>query len=584
MKRFILPGYFFASVLLLFFLVSFYAFSEANRLQRELLLQTQARGAALAEAMETNVKNAILGNSILEDLITQRLLDNARLIDQLLLSGQVDGKLLREISTMNHLQKIDLLDQRGRRWQPTHPSTIQRRMEEMMTRMRSFEAEKSAQDEETMMIFMWGRHWQLPGEENPSPVKLPPTVAERKFWEGSIFGVAIRARSFPGIIAVHANAEYILNFRKEIAVQRQIQELGRQSDIEHVALLDKDLKVIAHTDPGRVSQQEENSFILKVKADREPLGRIVKTAGGTRTYDVVKPITLNNSTLGFLEIGLSLGPMERAWHKSLRSMIVLALTILAVGVLGMAAIFYTQHSHLERIKSLEAEVARQEHLSALGNLSATVAHEIRNPLNAISMGLQRLKAEFQPTQDVDQYSRFVELMQGEVHRLNSIVEEFLSLARPLELKRRELKIAEMLTELVAFVGSDAQRSRVKLDVLTEPDIPVIRADRNYLKQVLLNLVLNGVQAMPDGGTLTLKASASRRHLLLTVADTGVGISPEILPRIFEPYFTTKAKGSGLGLAIARRIVEAHGGTLTVDSKASQGSRFQLSIPLEGTES
>ena len=140
-----------------------------------------------------------------------------------------------------------------------------------------------------------------------------------------------------------------------------------------------------------------------------------------------------------------------------------------------------------------------------------------------------------------------------------------------------------MTELATLVESDAKGSNVQINVVHSPDLQTVSADRNYLKQVLLNLILNGLQAMPDGGTLTLEASTSRNDLLLTVTDTGVGISPEILPRIFEPYFTTKDKGSGLGLAIARRIVEEHGGTLTVESKTSQGSRFQMSLPLNGPE-
>jgi signal transduction histidine kinase len=249
----------------------------------------------------------------------------------------------------------------------------------------------------------------------------------------------------------------------------------------------------------------------------------------------------------------------------------------------MAAIFYNQHSNMKEIKALEAEVTRREHLSALGNLAATVAHEIRNPLNAISMGLQRLKAEFHPAQDEDQYSHFLELIRGEVQRLNSIVEQFLSLARPLDLKQEEVRIEELLQELGMLAGSDAKLSKVQIKVVASPDLPPIRVDRNYFKQLLLNLMLNGIQAMPDGGTLTLEAETSRGNLDLSVADTGVGIAKEALPRIFEPYFTTKANGSGLGLAIARRIVEAHGGRITAESEVGRGSRFQVSIPLTGRE-
>jgi signal transduction histidine kinase len=123
---------------------------------------------------------------------------------------------------------------------------------------------------------------------------------------------------------------------------------------------------------------------------------------------------------------------------------------------------------------------------------------------------------------------------------------------------------------------------VQIRVVASADLPPLKADREYLRQLLLNLILNGFQAMPDGGTLTLEARASRGNFLITVTDTGTGIAPENLPRIFEPYFTTKAKGSGLGLAIAHGITEAHGGTITVTNEAG-GCRFLISLPINGVE-
>jgi signal transduction histidine kinase len=581
MKGF-LPRYFLASVLLLLILVSLYAFSESRRFRQELLQQTEAKAMALAEAMETSAKNAILGNSLLEELIGQRLLDNARMIDRLFMVQRLDESLLKEISAMNRLQKVELLDQEGRPWKPQGSPQVPTGIKEMMERMHEGGTEDLLARHGKVMRYMWGRRWWLPTEEKEKAEVQPPSrVKERKFWEGSAFGVAISAQSFPGIIAVHANADYILNFKTEIGVQRQIEELGRQSDIEHVALLDNDLKVVAHTDPGRINQQETEPFISEVSTGGGTLSRIVRPDGGKPYQEIVKPVRLRQSTLGFLKIGVSLQSVETAWRRSLNSIVVLALAILAVGILGMAAIFYNQHSHMKEIRVLEAEVARREHLSALGNLAATVAHEIRNPLNAISMGLQRLKAEFRPTQDEEQYSHFLELIRGEVQRLNSIVEQFLSLARPLDLKAEEVRMDELLQELAVLTGSDAKSSKVQMTVVAPPNLPPVRVDRNYFKQLLLNLILNGIQAMPDGGILTLEAKAARGNLTLSVADTGVGISREALPRIFEPYFTTKANGSGLGLAIARRIVEAHGGRITAESEVGRGSRFQVSIPLTG---
>jgi signal transduction histidine kinase len=134
------------------------------------------------------------------------------------------------------------------------------------------------------------------------------------------------------------------------------------------------------------------------------------------------------------------------------------------------------------------------------------------------------------------------------------------------------------------MAGDPRQSKMQLRIIAPPDLPLIRADRNHLKQVLLNLVLNGMQAMPEGGTLTIEASADDLNLFLDVTDTGTGIQPADLAKIFDPYFTTKTTGSGLGLAIARRIVEAHGGNILVKSERGHGSRFRVTLPLEHLES
>jgi signal transduction histidine kinase len=576
MKKVFLPRHFLASVVLLLVLVSIYAISEGQRVRSELLRQTEAKGRALADALETGARNAILGNSLLEEQISQRLLDNARLVDQLLMSGAVDQELLKKISVMNHLQKVELLDNRGQRWEPLLPPKMPMEMRE---RMHAPPGDGTFPPHPPFKPFMWGRHWLPPRQNQGTPEDLPPRLRERKFWEGSVFGVAVSARAFPGVIVVHANAEYILNFKNEIGVQRQIEELGRQSDIGYVALLDSSLKFVAHTDRGLVDKKETDPTILQVGADGQELSRIIDLEGGKREYQILKAMRMNGSALGFLKIGLSLDPVDIAWRNSLSSMAVLGLAILTVGIFGMAVIFYNQHSHTQQVKTLEAEVAERERLSEMGNMAATVAHEIRNPLNSVSMGLQRLKREFHPTQDEEEYSHYIELMRGEVQRLNSIVEEFLSLARPLEIKPEEVRMDKLLEELTTFAKADAESANVQIRVVVPHDLPTVRVDRNYLKQVLLNLILNGLQSMPQGGSLTLEAKVSRGNMVVILADTGDGIPKDILSRIFEPYFTTKTKGAGLGLTIARRIVEAHQGTLTVDTTSGQGTRFRIAVPM-----
>jgi signal transduction histidine kinase len=574
MRRIFLPRHFLASGLLLLILASLYVFFEARRLKEEFLRQTEDKGAVLARAMEASVRNAIVGNALLEDVIEQRLLDNARLIDQLLLAQDVNKALLKKIGAMNRLQKIDLLDEQGQPWEIAALPAIAARRKEG----------EELQRRQQMISYMWGKRWRLPGEKTETQAaSLPPRIKKTEYWQGSTFGVAMGARSFPGIIAIHANANYIFNFENAIGVQSQIEDLARQSNSEFVAFLDSDLKVVAHTDRRRIGQLEKEPLLLKAKVDHQLFSQIVNGDNGKRYLEVIKPVALDESNLGYLKIGISLGSMELAWHNSLRAIIILGLAIVAAGILGMAAIFHNQNSHLQQVKALEIEVLHRERLSALGNMAATVAHEVRNPLNAISMGLQRLKIEFQPADDPVHYSQLTEQMLGEVHRLNSIVEQFLSLARPIDLKPEAIVAKDLLHELASLMGDQARQSQVQIRVVAPATLPALKADREFIRQTLLNLILNGLQAMPEGGTLTLEAKTSKRNFLISVTDSGIGVAPENHTRIFDPYFTTKAKGSGLGLAISRRIIDAHGGTITGANASGGGCRFEISLPLDGRE-
>jgi two-component system sensor histidine kinase HydH len=565
------PRYFVASVLLLAALTGLYAVSVARRTQQELSRQLAGKGLALADAIETSSRNAILGNRAMEDMIARRLFDNARLVDQLLLSRPFDPGWLDEIRRMNGLARIELRDLDGRPYTPPPPGPSG--MMGMMSRKPPPGAEA---EHRRMMMYMWGRRWSPPSAEGT----VPPAVRDRKFWEGSVLGVAIGARSFPGIIVVHADAAYVLKLTREIGVQQQIEEVGRQPGIESIALLDRDLTVVAHSRPDRVGQREDDALLRDALASGRTVAGLVTRAHLEPVYEIAKPLPLDKDRPGVLRIALSTAAMDRVWRRDRLAAVVLGLLVLALGSLGMAAIFYTQHRHLAEVNTLEAEMERRERLSTLGNMAAAVAHEIRNPLNAVSMGLQRLRVEFEPS-DLEEYRALLDVVQGEVRRLNATVEDFLSLARPLSLRLEPLAVPALVDEVLALADGEARAAGIATAGVAALDLPPVRADRDRVKQVLLNLVLNAIQAMPDGGKLTLGASASRTALTLDVSDTGGGIAPEVLPRLFEPYVTTKAKGLGLGLAIARRIVEAHGGRIEAGNLPGGGARFRVTLPLAG---
>jgi signal transduction histidine kinase len=554
--------YFAASIVLLIVVIAIYAGTTARRTQAALRAQLEDKGLALADAFQTSSRNAIRSDALLEEALARRLFDNARLVDELLQRG-ADPDQVRALAQRNGLRRIDLLDRDGRAWTPpaAPPSPMRPGM-----RMGGGDMPPG------MMRYMWGRRWARPPE---SLAEAPSTIRDRRFWQGTVFGVAIGARSFEGIIAVHADADDVLSFRREVGVQRQLEELARQAGVVAVAVLGADRSVLASA--GALAGVADDPALARALDGRRSVAGFVGDGAGRR-FRIARPLALGAAGGGLLTIDFSSAPMARAWRHDVRAGLALASAALAAGALGLGLIFYVQHRRLREVRALEVEMARRERLAALGDVAAAFAHEVRNPLNAVSMGLQRLRAEFAPEPAAD-YARFVDLMQGEVRRLNAIVEQFIALARPLPLKPVAVDVADLLHALAALVEGQAREAGVGLRVEVPADPPTVTADRDHLQQVLLNLALNAVQAMRGGGRLTLAAERARDRVVLSVSDTGPGIAPDVLPRIFDPYFTTKPGGLGLGLTIARRIVEAHGGTLEAGPAPGGGARFRVVLPL-----
>ena len=231
-------------------------------------------------------------------------------------------------------------------------------------------------------------------------------------------------------------------------------------------------------------------------------------------------------------------------------------------------------------------------LAALGRLMAGVAHEVKNPLNAMTIHLELLKQKLASMREpitvpagpsggsrTLDLTKHVNVIGDEIKRLDQVVVGFLKFARPDELKLQPVHLASLVSEVISMTAPEAERRNIVVRVECPPSVPEINADPGMLQQALLNLTINACHAMPDGGTLKLICRAvSRRRVEITVEDTGVGIPPENLGRIFDLYFTTKEKGSGIGLSMVFRIVQLHDGEVEVQSTPGHGTKFRLLFP------
>lgn len=243
-----------------------------------------------------------------------------------------------------------------------------------------------------------------------------------------------------------------------------------------------------------------------------------------------------------------------------------------VGIVGIC-------QDLTRIRRLEEEMRKKEKLATLGEIAAGIAHEIRNPLASLSGSMQMLNREIAMEGDA---KRLMEIALREITRLNSIVNQFLHYARPVPLKKRWCDLNDLLLETMSLLrGGEGYRKEIEICQEVANGKLLLSIDPDQVKQVFWNLVLNACEAMPHGGRLCVKTSSLPGFAQVTFEDTGCGIPEEKLEQIFDPFFTTKTEGSGMGLAIVQKIVEAHRGTITVESQVGSGSRFTIRIPREG---
>ena len=223
-------------------------------------------------------------------------------------------------------------------------------------------------------------------------------------------------------------------------------------------------------------------------------------------------------------------------------------------------------------------IERQEKLTAMGELASGVAHEIRNPLNAIGVLGQRLDMEFSPTEDEQEYHHLVRAIVSEVHRVNAIIQRFLKFARPPQLMLMPSDLDELLEQYRPVLEGEAEAKGLQFIVKACSESKV-SIDREQMQQVLLNLVRNAVEATQPNGTVTVTAGKLSGNAFIEVADTGKGIPGKMLSQIFNLYFTSKDNGTGMGLSIANQIVQAHGGILEVESCEGAGSVFRIVLPL-----
>jgi len=391
--------------------------------------------------------------------------------------------------------------------------------------------------------------------------------------------------------------------------------------VNEVSVISNSNRIIASTDKqnvGKVITPQRKELIFK--AD---LG--VPVTGEGKIFNVILPVVADGSSAGYIHMILNTEDFSVLLRLSAIRRIIAALLVLGLGtvitvvlaryytrpIVAMAAAagrvaagdldhtlpverrdeigqlarsFHDMIAILREDRQLRERLRTAEHLASAGQFARHIAHEIKNPLNFISLSIDHMGDTYRPADTVAaaSYDSLITNLKGEVGRIGHFAESFLEYGRPFELRIGRCDTGSMLTEILELAAARARTAGVQI-IRETGTMPVLPADPEFLRTCLYNIVSNAFEAMPEGGIFTVRCTVDESQMTLSFADTGVGVLPEHLDKLFTPLFSTKQGGLGLGLALTKRVIEEHGGKVHFKSESGQGSTVTINLPLRKEE-
>jgi signal transduction histidine kinase len=406
-------------------------------------------------------------------------------------------------------------------------------------------------------------------------------------------------------------------FTDEMRLQNYLQKLNAKG-VKEISIISNSDEIIASTNPMRVG--EEVTPKKKERIIKAELGEPVSKEG--KVYNVILPVVAGNEHYGYIHLKINVEDFSEIMASNSLKRLIATSLVFGLGILIAIVLswMYTKPIHnvvdaarsvaagdlsldlitdrkdeigeltqsfnfmvhkLREERALEEKLREAEHLSGIAQLAKSIAHEIRNPLNFISLSIDHLRTKYTPSED-DGKEAFESLMNSikkEIQRLNKLVGDFLDYGKPLKLNLQEVDVENLIDDVISLVKAKAEKDGIRI-YHTRGEMPKLSIDPELFKTCIFNVILNAFQAMPSGGDLMMKTHISDSRAYITVEDTGMGVPRENLQKLFDPFFSTKSTGLGLGLAMTKRVVEEHGGKVNFQSTEGKGSTITISLPVD----
>lgn len=393
--------------------------------------------------------------------------------------------------------------------------------------------------------------------------------------------VGIKRETKPGRIFLMIGRQELDRLMLRVIYQEVIPEAGRQKGVRYLLLINREGRFIAGSEGIR-----EEVFQKILSGSKFPL-----TAPGDSVFrhirwddsvmDVFLPLETGMPQYFTGIVGIDITQVQDTANRNMIHAFIFTGIIICSAGLVLIFVYRIQTRYNERLRKLNMQLAQAERLSSLGRLAAGVAHEIRNPLNAVSMAVQRIFREFKPPGDQKAFSSLVSIIRDEIDRLNRILETFIEPARIKPGKLKPFSLTDLLSPVVSLAREAADPKGIEIVFKPPGTELIVSMDEPRLRQAVWNFLKNAVESIPEKGRISITASdAGNTHAQIQISDTGTGIGSKALKRVLEFEYTTKEKGLGLGLPIAREIILAHDGQLKIDSTPGIGTTVRVLLPLD----
>ncbi len=396
--------------------------------------------------------------------------------------------------------------------------------------------------------------------------------------------VGLRRKDNSGTVVINLDKAGLVYWSLKVAGEKGMNKIGEGHGIVYMQIINNQNKLLSSVGQFAPGLSKSSFKLEEILAGKIKIASRKVNYDDQKIMDVVAPLFLDKKIVGIVRIGLNRSSMDKSIAENRQHIFVFMFFVVVIALLSMWLLYHDQNQHLAGIVEMERQLEKAERLSSLGQLAAGVAHEIRNPLNAISIASQRLKRDFVPCdpQKEVEFQNLSGVIKDEIKRLNSTIEEFLTFSKSRRLDFSKFSITEVLQKIVNLIREEASTRGITIDTTWRENPALISMDVNKLQQAFLNLIKNAMESITEAeGKITITVDKHGKNYIVTrISDTGCGMTSEEIEKIFSPEYTTKEKGVGLGIPLAFEIIRGHGGDIQVISRKGKGTIFEIILPRE----